>query len=163
LVRAGFCAALPYFVFGICQPLGGWISDRFIRWGYDETRTRKTVITVAFTSGLLLIPAARAESAAGALAFLMGGSMAGLASGNIFAIIQCCAPPDEVGTWTGIENFAGNIGGILTPAVTGFLIARTGTYLPGFALAAGVLGAGILAYWFIVGELIPPLSPTPSV
>ncbi len=153
LVRAGFYAALPYLVFGICQAVGGWLADWFIRWGWDQTLTRKTMITIAFICGLLLIPAARADSAFAALAFLMGGSLVGLAAGNIFAIVQCCAPPDEVGIWTGFENFAGNIGGILAPLLTGVLIARTGTYLPGFALAAGVLVAGLLAYWFIVGEL----------
>jgi nitrate/nitrite transporter NarK len=83
----------------------------------------------------------------------MGGSLAGLATGNMFAVLQSCAPPDEVGIWTGFENFAGNIGGVLAPAITGYLIFRTGTYLPGFALAAGVMVAGLLAYWFIVGEL----------
>ena len=155
LVRAGFYAALPYFVFGACQPLGGWITDWFIRLGYDETRTRKTMLTVAFLFGLLVIPAARAESPLGALAFLMGASIVGLAAGNLFAVIQCCAPPDEVGIWTGFENFAGNIGGVLAPIVTGYLIFHTGTYLPGFALAAGVLVTGLIAYWFIVGELKP--------
>ena len=124
-----------------------------IRRGYNETRTRKTVITVAFITGLLLIPAARADIPVAALVFLMGGSLVGLASGNMFAILQCCAPSDEVGTVDGHENFAGNVGGILAPLATGFLIARTGSYLPGFALAAGVLAAGILAYWFVVGEL----------
>jgi MFS family permease len=158
LVRAGFYAALPYFVFGLCQPLGGWITDWFVRWGWDETRARKTMLTIAFLSGLLLIPAARAESAVGALAFLMGASLVGLAVGNLFAIVQCCAPPDEVGTWTGFENFFGNIGGVLAPLATGFLIARTGTYLPAFVLAAVVLVSGLLAYWFIVGELHPTLS-----
>lgn len=153
LVRAGLYAALPYFVYGACEPLGGWITDWFIHWGWNETRTRKTMLTVAFLSGLFLIPAARVESSLGALIFLVGASLVGLATGNIFAILQCCAPPDEVGTWTGFENFTGNLGGILAPLVTGFLIARTGTYLPGFALAAGVLVAGLLAYWCIVGEL----------
>jgi MFS family permease len=162
LVRAGFYAALPYLVFGICQALGGWLTDWFIRWGGDETRTRKTMITIAFLCGLLLIPAARADSAFAALAFLMGGSLVGLAAGNIFAIVQCCAPPDEVGIWTGFENLAGNVGGILAPILTGILIARTGTYLPGFALAAGVLVAGLLAYWFIVGELLPITGARPS-
>jgi MFS transporter, ACS family, D-galactonate transporter len=156
LVRAGFYAALPYFVFGVCEPLGGWITDWFIRRGFDETRTRKTLLSVAFLSGLLVIPAARVHSPLEALGFLMGGSLVGLASGNLFAIIQCCAPPDEVGTWTGVENFAGNIGGVLAPFLTGVLIARTGTYLPGFVLAAVVLVAGILAYWFVVGKLRPP-------
>jgi nitrate/nitrite transporter NarK len=120
------------------------------------------MITIAFLCGLLLIPAARADSAFAALAFLMGGSLVGLAAGNIFAIVQCCAPPGEVGIWTGFENLAGNIGGILAPILTGILIARTGTYLPGFALAAGVLVAGLLAYWFIVGELLPIAVARPS-
>ncbi len=155
LVRAGFYAAAPYFVFGICQPLGGLITDWLIRFGWDETRTRKSMLSFAFLTGLLLIPAARAHSAVGALVFLTGSSLVGLAVGNLFAIIQCCAPPDEVGVWTGWENFVGNIGGALAPFVTGFLIARTGTYFPGFALAAGVLVSGLLAYWFIVGELRP--------
>ena len=161
LVRAGLYAALPFFVFGICQPLGGWMSDWFIRRGWNATRARKGMLTLAFLSGLLLIPAARAKSPLGALAFLVGSSLVGLANGNMFAILQCCAPPDEVGIWTGFENFAGNIGGVLAPIVTGLLIARTGTYLPGFALAAGVLVAGLLAYWLVVGELDP--SPAASL
>jgi MFS family permease len=157
VVRAGLYAALPYLIFGVCEPLGGWISDWFIRWwGWDETRTRKGVLTVAFLSGVLVIPAAQAETALGALAFLMGASLVGLASANIIVILQCCAPPEEVGLWTGFENFAGNLAGVLAPIVTGFLIARTSTYLPGFALAAGVLVAGLLAYWFVVGELKSP-------
>jgi nitrate/nitrite transporter NarK len=155
LVRASFYAALPYLVFGVCQPLGGWITDWFIRWGWDETCARKTMLTVAFLSGLLLIPAARDESPHAALGFLMGASLVGLAVGNLFGVIQCCAPPDDVGIWTGFENFAGNMGGVLAPIATGFLIGRTGTYLPGFALAAGPLVAGLIAYWFIVGDLSP--------
>lgn len=65
------------------------------------------------------------------------------------------APTDDVGIWAGFENFAGNMGGVLAPIATGFLIARTGTYLPGFALAAGPLVAGLIAYWSIVGDLSP--------
>jgi len=156
LLRAGFSAALPYFVFGASEPIGGWLADWFIRWGWDETRTRKSLVTVAFLTGLLLIPAARAETASTALALIIGGSLVGLATGNLIVILQCCAPAAEVGLWTGFENFAGNLGGVLAPLITGFLIARTGTYLPAFALAAVVLVAGLLAYWFIVGELKPP-------
>jgi nitrate/nitrite transporter NarK len=129
------------------------MADRLIRWGWDETRARKGLITVAFISGLLLIPAARTQGAHAAIILIMGASLVGLATGNLFAILQSCAPPQEVGVWTGFENFAGNVGGIIAPAATGFLIARTGSYLPGFALAALVLLTGLLAYWFVVGKL----------
>jgi MFS transporter, ACS family, D-galactonate transporter len=47
------------------------------------------------------------------------------------------------------------VGGVLAPLVTGVLISRTGSYAPGFALAAITLAAGVLCYGFIVGELRP--------
>jgi predicted MFS family arabinose efflux permease len=153
ILKAGLYAALPYFVWGISEPVGGWIADRLIGMGWDETTSRKWLITVAFISGLLLIPAARVQSAHAAIFLIMGASLVGLATGNLFAILQSCAPPEDVGVWTGFENFAGNVGGIIAPSATGLLIARTGSYLPGFALAALVLLTGLLAYWFVVGEL----------
>jgi MFS transporter, ACS family, D-galactonate transporter len=155
ILKAGLYASLPYFVWGISEPIGGWIADRLISSGWDETRSRKWLITVAFISGLLLIPAARAQNAHSAIILIMGASLVGLATGNLFGVLQSCAPPEEVGVWTGFENFAGNVGGVIAPAATGLLIARTGSYLPGFALAALVLLTGLLAYWFIVGDLKP--------
>ena len=158
ILRAGLYAALPYLVFGVSEPIGGWIADRLIRFGWDETRTRKGVVTIAFLSGLLLIPASRVESANAAIALLVGASLVGLSIGNLLVILQACAPPEQVGVWTGMQNFAGNIGGIIAPLVTGLLIKETGSYAPAFALAAGVLVTGLLAYWFIVGELKPARS-----
>ena len=155
ILKAGLYASLPYFVWGISEPIGGWIADRLISSGWDETRSRKWLITVAFISGLLLIPAARAQNAHSAIILIMGASLVGLATGNLFGVLQSCAPPEEVGVWTGFENFAGNVGGVIAPAATGLLIARTGSYLPGFALAALVLLTGLLAYWFIEGDLKP--------
>jgi nitrate/nitrite transporter NarK len=124
--------------------------------GWDHTRTRKGMITVAFATGLLLIPAARVDSAHSAIALIVGGSLVGLATGNIMVILQSCAPSEEVGIWTGFENFFGNVAGVLAPLATGLLISRTGSYFPGFALAVVVLISGLISYWFIVGELIPP-------
>jgi ACS family D-galactonate transporter-like MFS transporter len=155
VMRAGVYAFLPYFVFAVCEPLGGWIADRLIHRGWNETRTRKGMVTVAFLTGLLLIPAARVASATAAIWLVAGASLVGLATGNLFVILQSCAPPEEVGIWTGFENFSGNLGGIIAPLVTGLLIARTGSYFPGFALAAIVLLMGLIAYWWVVGQLKP--------
>jgi ACS family D-galactonate transporter-like MFS transporter len=155
ILRAGFYASLPFFVFGVSEPIGGWIADLLVQRGWDETRTRKGIVTIAFATGLLLIPAARAGSAGAAIALIIGGSLVGLATGNLLVILQSCAPPNQIGLWTGIENFGGNLAGIVAPLVTGFLISRTGSYLPGFALAAIILIAGLLSYWLIVGELKP--------
>ena len=155
ILTAGLSAAIPYFVFGICQPLGGWIGDHLARTGRNETRARKLIITAAFCTGLFLIPAAWAASAETAVILIIGGCLVGLASANIMVILQGCAPANEIGVWTGAENFAGNLAGVLAPLVMGFLISVTGSYRPGFALGALVLIAGMLSYWFIVGDMRP--------
>jgi len=153
LMKAGIYAALPYFVFGLSEPVGGWIADRMIAAGWSETNARKGIVTVAFLSGLFLIPAARVNSPNTALLLIIGGCLVGLATGNLLVILQSCAPPDEIGLWTGVYNFVGNIAGILSPIITGVLIARTGSYAPPFMLAAALIAIGPLAFWFIVGDL----------
>ena len=153
ILRAGFFSSLPYFVFGASEPLGGWIADRLTAHGWDQTRTRKGIVTVAFLTGLLLIPASRVQNANTAIWLLAGASLVGLATGNLLVILQCCCPPEDVGLWTGFENFFGNLGGVLAPLITGLLISRTGSYAPGFMLATIVLLGGIVCYWFIVGRL----------
>jgi ACS family D-galactonate transporter-like MFS transporter len=153
IVKAGIFAALPYFVFGASEPIGGWIADRLVAAGYDETRVRKGIVTLAFLMGLSLIPAARVSSPGTAVMLIIGGCLVGLATGNLLVILQSCAPPDEIGLWTGVYNTVGNIAGILSPIITGFLIAKSGSYTPPFILAAGLIAAGPLAFWFIVGDI----------
>jgi MFS family permease len=153
MMKAGIYAALPYFVFGASEPIGGWIADRLVRAGWSETRARKGIVTIAFLTGLLLIPAARVSTPGAAVALIIGGCLVGLATGNLLVILQSCAPPAETGLWTGVYNFVGNIAGILSPLITGFLIAKTGSYTPPFVLAAVLIAVGPLAFWLIVGDL----------
>jgi MFS transporter, ACS family, D-galactonate transporter len=153
IVQAGFYASLAFFTFGIAEPLGGWIADSLIRHGWDETATRKGIVTVAFSMGIFLIAAMHSVHTGVAIGLLIAASLVGLATGNLLAILQSCAPPEAVGIWTGAENFAGNLAGIAAPLAVGFLITSRGSYLPGFQLASIILLAGVLAYWFVVGEL----------
>lgn len=153
LAQAGRFSSLCFFMFGVAQPLGGWVADRLIARGWHETQTRKGIVTIAFLSGLLLIPAMLVSSTAASIAFIVVACSVGLATGNLLVILQSCAPPERIGVWTGAENFAGNLAGVIAPLAIGFLISRTGSYAPGFALGSLVLVLGIPAYWFIVGNL----------
>jgi MFS family permease len=155
IVQAGFYASLAFFTFGVSEPIGGWIADSLIRRGWNETRTRKGIVTGAFFMSLFLVAAMRTSDTPMALALLVGASLVGLATGNLLAILQCCAPFEKVGIWTGAENFAGNLAGIVAPLAVGLLIKRNGSYVPGFELGVIVLLVGLLAYWFVVGELKP--------
>lgn len=153
IMQAGFSSALAFFTFGAAEPIGGWIADFLIGRGWDETRTRKGIVTVAFLTGLLLIAVLHTTDTRVAVAVLIGASLVGFSTGNLLAILQSCAPLEEVGIWTGVENFAGNLAGIIAPLVIGILIKTTGSYVPGFSIGSVVLLLGLLPYWFMVGEL----------
>ena len=156
IVQAGFYASLAFFTFGIAEPIGGWIADSLIRRGWDETATRKGIVAIALTMGVFLIGAMRTAHTGIAIGLLIGASLVGLATGNLLAILQSCAPAEAVGIWTGAENFAGNLAGIIAPLAVGFLITSHGSYVPGFELASFILLAGVLPYWFVVGNLQRP-------
>src|ERR1700720_1694878 len=158
IVQTGFYGSLVFFTFGVSEPMGGWIADSLIRRGWDETRTRKGIVTFAFFMGLFLVAAMRTSGTPMAIGLLIGASLVGLATGNLLTILQCCAPFEKVGIWTGAENFAGNLAGIVAPLAVGLLIKRNGSYVPGFELGVIVLLVGLLAYWFIVGELKPDVA-----
>jgi MFS transporter, ACS family, D-galactonate transporter len=158
IVQAGFYASLVFFTFGIAEPIGGWIADTLIAHGWDETATRKGIVTIAFVMSVFLIFAMRTAHTGLAIWLLIAASLVGLATGNLLAILQSCAPAEAVGIWTGAENFAGNLAGIIAPLAVGFLITSYGSYVPGFELASIVLFIGILAYWFVIGDLKPRLS-----
>jgi MFS family permease len=147
LGRAAAFAVVPYLTFTIAEPLGGWLSDLLIRSGWSDWRARKTVITGAFLTSLMLLLAGLAVNDTSAVLLLGGAALVGLSTGSILALLQLAAPQAEVGLWSGMHNFAGNLSGIVAPLATGLLIARTGSHYPGFVVAVIVLLAGIPIYW----------------
>lgn len=157
ILEAGIRASIPFLVFGVCQPLGGWVADRIIRRGFDPARTRKTIISVAFLSGLLIIPAAYTTSKDVALLLISGGCLVGLSAANQLVLLQGCTPEKDLGLAVGVYNFVGNIAGILAPLITGFVIKLSGgSYTSAFVVAAVMLAASQLSYWFIVGPMRTP-------
>ena len=73
IVQTGLYGSLVFFTFGVSEPIGGWIADTLIRRGWDETRTRKGIVTVAFLMGLFMIAAMRASNTGTAIWLLIGG------------------------------------------------------------------------------------------
>lgn len=144
---------LPFLIFAAAEALGGWSSGRLVRKGLSLSRVTKGYIAGGFLVGLLIIPAAIVESAALSIGLLLAASLSGICCGSMISIPKICARHTEVALWVGIMNAAGNVGGVLAPLVTGVVVARTGSYVPAFMTAAGVLLLGIAAYTMIVPSL----------
>jgi hypothetical protein len=73
----------------------------------------------------------------------------------MWAITQTLAGPQAAGRWTGLQNFFGNLAGVIAPALTGFVVNQTGEFFWPFLITAGVAGLGTLVWVFLVGPITP--------
>ena len=86
---------------------------------------------------------------------MLTGLAFGLSSSNLWAITQRLAGPQAVGRWCGLQLFVSNTSGIISPAVAGFLLDRTGHFFWPFLIVSILLWIGALAWIFVVGPIEP--------
>jgi ACS family glucarate transporter-like MFS transporter len=85
-----------------------------------------------------------------ALAFLGKGAAAGAGT---WAIVSDTAPREAVGLAGSIFNCVGNIGGIVTPIIFGYIVEYTGHYNAGLYFVAGHCVLAALVYLFVMGKI----------
>ncbi len=143
-----------FFLAAISSPICGWISDRWIRSGATPTRVRKTFMGVGMAcNGLFLIGCPVASDRVLVLLMLLTGASFGLVSSNLNAVTQTLAGPHAVGRWMGAQNFVGNLSGAVAPALTGFIVGRTGQFHWPFVITSVVAWMGAVNWVFVVGPL----------
>jgi dipeptide/tripeptide permease len=57
-----------------------------------------------------------------------------------------------VGTVSGIQNFGGNVGGILAPLLTGYIASATKSFALALGLTGVILVIGIASYCFLISR-----------
>jgi MFS transporter, ACS family, D-galactonate transporter len=143
-----------YLCYSAGAALCGWISDRWIAAGGSPTRVRKTFAgTGAGSAGLLLLGCALASPTVSVILLLLAFAAGGMCGSNIWAITQTLAGPKMTGRWTGLQNFVGNLAGIIAPALTGFVIDYTGHFFVAFLVMAVVAMLAALSYFFVIGPV----------
>ena len=122
----------------------GFLSDRIGR------RAVLCTLSLAGTATAIGLAALVPDPTWSALLMILGMIMGGMGSPVYYAIMQRLVPASIMATGIGIENGLANFGAAMAPAVVGFLIAATGSYLAGLLFLAvlgwiGAAGAAVLA------------------
>jgi MFS transporter, ACS family, D-galactonate transporter len=147
----GVYNALPIMTMFVAILLAGIVSDWLIRRGHREVYVRKSMITVGFVISLAMVPAALVENNMTAVWLLVLSIWGlGLVAPNAWTLTQAVCEKQIIGTASGIQNFGGNIGGVIAPMLTGFIAHQTNSFVIPFCIAGAISVAGILCYWFIV-------------
>jgi MFS family permease len=76
--------------------------------------------------------------------------MFGVYASNLWALTQALAGPAAAGRWTGMQNGFGNVGSLIAPALTGWIVHHTGQFAGAFLLASAACLAGACSFWFLV-------------
>jgi len=143
------------YLLGACfAVLSGWVSDRWIASGASPTLVRKTFTGGGIAcSGLLVGLAVVSGPVYCVAALILGVVFFGVCISNQWAITQTLAGPQAAGRWTGFQNFVGNLSGVVAPALTGFVLERTGHFYWAFAITTAVALIGMASWVFVVGRV----------
>ena len=157
----GIYSATPLVAMSIIIVLAGFLSDWLVRRGRDERLVRKSFIIAGLAIGCLIVPAGMVENKMTAV-WLLTISLCGLglASPNTWTLTAAVCEKKIVGTVAGIQNFGGNLGGIIAPALTGFIAHKTNSFAIALSVTGGVLVVGMVAYWFLIDEDVKTGEPT---
>jgi MFS family permease len=156
--KMGTIGGTAYLLLALSAVICGWFSDLWIARGGTPTRVRKTFtatgLAVSSCSCLAVVVFA-SDSRLAVLFLFVTCAGAGLCTANLWAITQTIAGPTAAGKWSGLQNCFGNFAGIIAPALTGYVVQRTGHFFWAFAVTAAVLLGGALSWAFVVGRVEP--------
>lgn len=160
LTATGFAASVPALCGLAGAIFGGALSDKLLRTGRSENIARKTpyVLGMAAASSICLcnfIQSGWLIVAVMSFAFF-GKGIAAIG----WAVISDIAPKETPGLAAGIFNGVGNIAGIVTPIVIGYIVALTKSYDGALVFVAAHCIVAIILYLFVVGKIRRLSLPT---
>jgi MFS family permease len=134
--------------------LSGWLQDVALRRGYTATLVRKSTMAIGFGVAATAIFGCALAGANSYLPWLLvAGVGCGLTGPGLYTFPQTLAGPEGTGKWYGWQNGLANFAGVICPALTGFILQRTGSFFAPFAITAAVCVGGVLAWVFVVGRV----------
>ena len=134
---------------------GGWLSSGLLKRGWNVNASRKTAMLVCALAVTPIMLAARTGNSwfAICLIALAAGAHQGW-SANIYTLASDMFPRGAVASVVGFGTLMGTIGGMGIAKIVGFVLQRTGSYLPVFVIAGS---AYLVALCFVQG-LAPRLE-----
>jgi len=153
ILEVGFVASLPAICGFAGGVLGGMFSDFLLRKGYSLTFARKMPIVLGMLMSMSLVAANYIETE-WIVIFVMALAFFGKGFGALgWAVVSDTSPKEMSGLSGGLFNTFGNIAGITTPIIIGYIIAVTGSFNGALVFVGANALVAICSYLFLVGEI----------
>ena len=153
ILKVGFAAAVPGLCGGFGGILGGVLSDRLLHRGHSLSFARKAPIMAGMALSMTMIACNYAQAQSIMLLF-MSVSLFGKGLGALgWTVISDTSPKGMVGMNGALFNLIGNVAGITTPIIIGYLVQKTGSFNDVLIFVSLTALCAIVSYGPIVGEI----------
>lgn len=153
ILQAGLVASLPAICGFLGGVLGGVLSDAMIRHGHSLTVARKVPIVGGMLLSACIIGCNYVDTDWLVVA-LMSLAFFGKGLGALgWAVVADTSPKEAIGLSGSIFNMFGNMAGIVTPIVIGYLVARSGSFNGALAFVGINALITIFSYLVIVRDI----------
>ncbi len=138
---------------------GGWLSLWLIRRGWSLNAARKTALLVC---ALCVVPVFGAASVPSVWAAVLLVGLAAAAhqgwSANLYTFVSDVMPRPAVSSVVGLGGFVSGIASMGVAQAVGFVLTRTGSYVPLFMWASTMYLFSLLAIHLFVPRIEPPVE-----
>jgi ACS family glucarate transporter-like MFS transporter len=153
VLKAGFVASVPAICGFAGGVLGGIISDRMLRHGSSLTVARKTPIVLGMLLSMTMV-ACNYVSAEWMVIGFMSLAFFGKGIGALgWAVMSDIAPKEISGLSGGLFNMFGNLSGIVTPIVIGYILKSSGSFNGALVYVGAHALFAVASYLMIVGQI----------
>lgn len=150
----GNYAMIPYLAAFLFFNVTGILADKLVSRGWQITRVRKTMQTIAFGgAAAMLMLVGYVDDTAAAIALMSMGVLFSAFSSGGFAVNHLDIAPRHAGLLMGLTNTVGTLPGIAGVYISGLILEWTGSWALVFQTAAAVYLIGLIFYlMFASGE-----------
>jgi ACS family glucarate transporter-like MFS transporter len=153
VLKVGIVAVLPAICGCLGGILGGMFSDFLLRKKCSQSVARKTPIVLGMLLAMTML-ACNYVNTTELVVFFLSLAFFGKGFGALgWAVVSDTAPREIVGLCGGVFNLVGNMAGIVTPLVIGFILKTTGSFNGALVFVSLTAALAICSYLFVVGNI----------
>jgi MFS family permease len=165
ILNAGIFASVPL----ICAVttlllVGGFLSDYLVRRGASPLGLRRNMFAIGMVAAsITLFATAYAPDPYSALLSLsLAGAALGFSTPSLWVALVEATPKSITGAMGGIQNFGGNLAGIVVAVLTGYILEVTRSFFTALLVGSMVALLGAISAAILIRQRIPNESATGS-
>jgi MFS family permease len=156
IVKTGFLASVPLICAFFGALAGGWLSDWLHIRGMELIKSRRLPLIVGLIMSAVFTGLAAMTTSATIAISCIAASMFFMQFGITckWVLVTAVTPQAYCASAASNQNFAGFLGGTLSPIATGFIVDQTGSFVLALSVGAVITLIGAVLFQFFMNTVI---------